>query len=316
VAVSRVVRDVARFGCALADVAIPFFEARGQVDGPRACLLAGIHGCEYSSIAAVIRFMRSLDDISVAGSVIAVPVANPDSFWTRTPFVSRRDGKNLNRCFPGDPSGTYSEALADALLTRFIRGSDLVIDLHGGDMVEALEPFAIYDEGPAEERARELATAFGLPWVVRIERGEAPVAGTTSGAAAGEGIPGVIAEVGGRGLLEEDAVEAHVRGVQRVLARAGVLASAPVGELPPQQSVARFVWLRSRAAGWWQPAVGAGDLIAAGALLGTVSDLHGDELERIAAPEHAVVLFVTSSPAVGADGLLVGLGAGLAPIPA
>ena len=45
----------------LAELELPCFEARGDSDGPHLCLLAGIHGGEYSSIAAVVRFMNALD---------------------------------------------------------------------------------------------------------------------------------------------------------------------------------------------------------------------------------------------------------------
>jgi hypothetical protein len=48
--------------------------------------------------------------------------------------------------------------------------------------------------------------------------------------------------------------------------------------------------------------------------LGTVKNLFGDVLEEVIAPDEGVVLFQTSSPAVGADGLLLGLGAALATI--
>ena len=40
----------------LADLEWPVFEATGARDGPRVCLLAGVHGCEYSSIAALVAF--------------------------------------------------------------------------------------------------------------------------------------------------------------------------------------------------------------------------------------------------------------------
>ncbi len=62
------------------------------------------------------------------------------------------DGKNLNRQFPGDPNGSYSQILAHALFEQLIRPADFVIDLHGGDMTEALEPFTIYEESPVQER--------------------------------------------------------------------------------------------------------------------------------------------------------------------
>jgi uncharacterized protein len=49
-----------------------------------------------------------------------------------------------------------------------------------------------------------------------------------------------------------------------------------------------------------------------GQVLGTVRDLWGDVHEEIQAPRDGVVLFVTTSPAVSDDGLLLGLGAELA----
>jgi hypothetical protein len=50
---------------------------------------------------------------------------------------------------------------------------------------------------------------------------------------------------------------------------------------------------------------------AGGAELGTLSDPFGVVVEHVTAPEEGVVLFLTSSPAVAADGILLGLGAGL-----
>ena len=46
------------------------------------------------------------------GRVRAVPVLNLPAFRARSPFVVPDDGKNLNRCFPGDASGTLAERLA------------------------------------------------------------------------------------------------------------------------------------------------------------------------------------------------------------
>ena len=76
----------------------------------------------------------------------------------------------------------------------------------------------------------------------------------------------------------------------------------------------RFLWLRCASAGWWEPAVGAGDEVHAGAIVGRVKSLWGDVLEEIRAPEDGVVLFLTTSAAVADDGLLLGLGAGLTPV--
>jgi hypothetical protein len=151
----------------LSEIELPCFEAAGASDGPHLCLLGGIHGGEYSSIAAVVRFMQALDTSGLSGRITAVPIVSMSSFRARTAFVVPEDGKNLNRCFPGSRDGTFADALAWHVFRELIEPSDALIDLHGGDMVEALEPFAIYDESPVEDRARALAIAFGLPYVVR-----------------------------------------------------------------------------------------------------------------------------------------------------
>jgi hypothetical protein len=47
-----------------------------------------------------------------------------------------------------------------------------------------------------------------------------------------------------------------------------------------------------------------------GQVFGTVSTLDGAQVqETITAPSDGVIIFLTSSPAVAADGLLLGLGA-------
>ncbi len=299
---------------ALRDYEWPCFHARGAHDGPHLVVIAGIHGCEYSPIRGAVELMRGLDPATLTGAVTTVPIVNVASFRQRTPFVSPADGKNLNRCFPGDPDGTYSDQLAHHVFTELISPADELIDLHGGDMVEALEPFALYDGSPVEATARAMAVAFGLPYIVRTEREGAPIGGTTSAAAADVGVAGITAEVGGCGLLEADAVAAHVRGCRNTMRRLGMLAGAVEPAPQPQHMVERFIWLRCREGGWWQPSVQVGDEVPAGGRLGAVLDPFGDELEVIEAPEAGVPLFITSSPAVADDGLLLGLGAGITPL--
>ncbi len=296
----------------LAGLAVPFVEVTGSADGPLLTVVSGVHGCEYASMEGVRRWTRALATRELRGRVRAVPVLNMTAFAARTPFVVPEDGKNLNRCFPGDPAGTLADRLAYDTFTQLISGSDAVIDAHCGDMVEALQPFALYEAGPAEDKARDLATAYGLPYVIRQVAGpDRAVAGTTSGAAAEAGIPAITAEAGGCGLVEEHAVRMHVAGLDGVLALLGMTDTGPQSVPGPSPShLGRFLWLRCQDAGWWEPAVRAGDSVAEGQVIGTVTTLDGAQvLESITAPADGVVIFLTSSPAVGADGLLLGLGA-------
>ena len=295
---------------ALAGLSHPAFEAVGAADGPHLALIGGVHGCEYSSIAAVGHFMRNLDPQTLRGRITAVPVVNLSTFRARSAFVTPEDGKNLNRCFPGDPNGSYSDVLAHAIFTEVIAPADVLVDLHGGDLVEALEPFSIYAESAVEERSLEIASAFGLPYVVREPRSEAALGGMTCIAAAEAGIPAIIAEAGGCGLLDEDAVMLLADGVGNVLRLLGMLPGEPA-PTTGQRRVGSFVWLRCASEGWWDAEVRVGDEVAADGLLGRVRDLWGEELEEVCAPADGVVLFLTSSPAVAAGGLLLGLGAEL-----
>lgn len=291
----------------------PAVRITGSRPGPHLTLLAGVHGCEYSSIAGLRAFIATVDPRCVSGTVLAVPIVNLSSFLGRTPFVVPEDGKNLNRCFPGSPHGTAAERLAYDVTEQLIAGSDAVVDMHAGDQVEALEPFVLYDSGPAQAQARAMAAAYGVGYVISQQGGaDGAVTGSTSRAAAAMGIPAIIAEAGGCGLVTEDAVEAHRRGVCGVMESLGMLpASRP---RPAPVELDSFLWLRCSRPGWWAPVVDVGDPVSAGDLLGIVSSLDGSaELERILAPVPGVPMFITTSPAVQADGLLLGLGASSLP---
>lgn len=295
---------------ALAGYEWPYFAISGAHDGPTLALIAGIHGAEYPPIAAVMRFCRELDPARLRGRVIGVPVVNLPAFWERTPFICPRDGKNPNRVFPGRRDGSFSEAFAYHVFETVIRRGDALVDLHGGDLVEDLVPFSLVQETGRESldrRSLELATAFALPYVVVQAPAGGPIAGTTNGAAAREGIPAVIAEAGGVGQLQPEAVELHLRGIVRVLQQLGMLDGDPA-PLPEPTMIREFLWVRAERGGFFQKAVGAGDRLSAGQSLGTMADLWGDPVGEVRSPVDGVALFITTSPAVSDGGLLIGIG--------
>src|SRR6201996_155196 len=148
---------VERRAIELAGLAVPFVEVTGAPGGPTLTVIAGVHGCEYASMGGGRRRLRGLEGRALRGRVRAVPVLNVTAFAARSPFVVPEDGKNLNRAFPGDPDGTLADRLAYDAFNQLISGSDAYVDAHCGDMVEALEPFALYEAGAAQDMARELA---------------------------------------------------------------------------------------------------------------------------------------------------------------
>jgi uncharacterized protein len=286
---------------------IPYVNVIGEAgEGPHLTVIAGVHGTEYTSIAAARELLAELRPAELSGAVTVAPLINLPAFWARTPFVVPLDGKNLNRSFPGDPRGSAADRIAAAVTEELIKGSDYVIDLHAGDLPEALEPFVFYDASPVERQARELALAYGLGHLVRQSSDGRTVTGSTSAAAADLGIPSFTAESGECGILARDAVDRHLRGLRNVLRRLRLLPGDAVAFDHPVEHDG-WIWMRTTDAGWWQPAIATGTPVAEGDLLGTVAPVIGGTPTRIIAPAAGVPLFITSSPAVSADGLLLGL---------
>jgi uncharacterized protein len=322
-------------GVALAkDEPRPVISITGAKTGPVLFVNAGVHGGEYPAIEAVIRLSNTLDPKKIAGTVILMPVMNLPAFRARTPFVCPIDNVNPNRVFPGDPTGSYSEQMTHALINQFIVHADAYVDLHGGDIPEALVPFVICrsEDGLADSKARdvaarskEMALAFELPYVLTVSKPVQPSKGHRAGAgglssyaaAAEKGVPSILAEAGGVGQMQEDAVALLVRGVINVMRHLDMLDAEGAGQ--NKRSVAekaaattiltKFEWLYAKHEGIWDPKVAPGDLVKKGQEIGTVRDLFGDTLEKIVSPVNGVILFLTINPSVLENGLLMGIGA-------
>lgn len=302
--------EVALPGEALSEERWPVTTVAGSAPGPVLFINAGIHGGEYPAIETVICLGKSLRPEGLAGTVVLMPVVNLPAFWERSMFVCPVDNLNPNRVFPGDPNGTYTEQLIHALTSEFIARADLYIDLHGGDIVEALEPFAICQRGDQEanRKAAELAEAFGLPNLLVVDRPVQPAKGTLSFVAATElGVPAFIAEAGGVGQLEEEAVTLLTNGVFRVLGHLGMFEER-VPTAAPSVRLTKFKWLYSEQAGMFYPTISTNDQVEVGQTVGTIGSLLGETIEEVTSPVAGRVLFLTTSPAVKEGGLLMGIG--------
>lgn len=264
-----------------ATVEVPVVLNHGRLPGLRVAVTSGIHGAEYVSIAAHRRVAMELDPATMAGSLVSVLVASPAAFAARSIYVNPLDGKNLNRVFPGDPNGTASQRLARWIHDAVMTGSDAFMDMHCGDMNEALVPFNGLEETgdrARDERARAMAAAYGLDYLV-----VGPLPGSTTTAATALGMPALLAEVGGQGLWPEADVARHAAGLRRTLAVLGLRDGS--GDPAPgvQRRLEDDVWLRSSTNGFWHPSVAVGDHVRAGDRVGEVQDAFGTALEVVTA---------------------------------
>ena len=100
--------------------------------GERGALItAGIHGDEGPWGGwAINKLLQSIDESDVDGLIRVVPLSNPLAMQAdkRNAPVDQLD---LNRVFPGDPTGSYTERVAHILATAALENIDYVVDLHG-----------------------------------------------------------------------------------------------------------------------------------------------------------------------------------------
>jgi predicted deacylase len=89
----------------------------------------------------------------------------------------------------------------------------------------------------------------------------------------------------------------NVRGAFRVMRHLGMVPGTP-------ELVANPKWIEpsevlySPESGLWYPSVRPNDSVAAGALLGRVTDYFGKELAEVRAPFAGLVIYVVASPAM------------------
>lgn len=277
------------------DLEFPIFLINGAQAGPTLSVTAGIHGAEYASVEAALRLGRTLNPDELRGRVIVCPIANPPAFTARSIYITPPDGKNLNRQFPGQAQGTFSQALAHWLFTEIIQRGDAYVDLHGGDMIEALVPFVIHfrtNKAALDGAAAAMAQSFGIHYVLQ---GETP--GSTYASAAAAGIPAILAEAGGQGIWTEDTVGLLQTGVRRVMAHLEML-GAPTPAPEPPVILEHWAWLRSEVDGVFYPTVQVGERVRAGQDLGRVADVFGNTLQSLTAPIEGTILFLVSSLAM------------------
>jgi predicted deacylase len=282
---------------------IPVTIVTGVNDGPVLALTAGLHGSEPSPSLALQRVREELDPAKLSGTVILVQIANVPSFAHRTIYYGPWDRKNLNRVFPGKADGTGSERIAHAITTQVIDRCDYLIDMHSGDGNEALRPYSYWNklglDDAVDQKARELALAFGIDHIV-IDPGRPRDLNASvfcSNTAHQRGKPAVTTEAGEVGVPSDDMVMMNVRGAFGVMRWLGMVPG-------PKQQVENPKWLEpsevlySPESGLWYPAVSPNQQVAAGALLGKLTDYFGEPVGEVRAPFGGVILYVVASPAM------------------
>lgn len=259
----------------------PVLIVNGAQPGPVLCLTAAIHGDELNGIEIIRRVMYNLDPKILAGAVIGVPIVNLQGFHRSSRYLT--DRRDLNRFFPGNPSGSSASRIAYSFFEEVIRHCDALVDLHTGSFHRTNMPQLRGDL--RDPQVVQLTQGFGGTVVLQSEG----ASGTLRRAAVDAGIPAVTLEAGESMRLQEQAVEHGVNGLTTLMSKMGMIDRFSFwGD--PEPVYHNSIWIRADQGGILFSNVELGERVNKGDLLGEVTDPITNIKKGIVAPRKGRVI--------------------------
>ena len=252
-------------------IPIPIVQIKNG-EGPTILLMAGNHGDEYEGQVAVTRLAKDLEPEMINGRVILLPMANfpaAQAGYRTSPI----DDGNLNRSFPGDPSGNVTQVIAHYIESVLMKIADYAIDLHSGGSSLHYVPTVLYGDREDDHEMAEvlrLTQAFAAPYALHFRRSGDIV---STAAARRQGTIAITVEMGGSGTVTPYALKVTREGIERVMVEFGILKESNLGA-PGNTRVLRLTgqnnYLYARHEGLFEPAAEIGDDIEKGQIAGWI----------------------------------------------
>jgi predicted deacylase len=270
-------------------VQIPIHIRRAAEQGPVVFVTAALHGDEINGTGAIRQLIQDTEFELVRGSVIFVPVLNLLAFDRHSRYLP--DRRDLNRSFPGSASGSLAGRMARTIFDEIVSRCDYGIDLHTAAVRRTNYPNVRGDL--SEPQVRRMAEAFGCEVIID---GKGPK-GSFRREACAAGCPTIIMEGGEVWKVEPGIVETAVRGIKNVLRELKMIDGAM--ESPDYQvAIKSSKWIRAERGGFLHFHVKPGDIIEQNQPLATNTTLLGRERSMLHAPFDAVVIGMSTLPAV------------------
>ena len=236
--------------------------------GPTVLFTGGIHGDEYEGQIAISRLALDLDPAQIQGRVILMPMVNVPAALNDT-RLNPVDGWDINRCFPGDPRGTFSPMLAHFLDAVILPMVDVSVDLHtAGHSNESVPSSSMHylPDPAARQRTLDAAAAFGAPYNVVF--GGVDEGGTLTSSVERRGILSLGTELGGWGRVSIEGMRIARRGLLNTLRHFGLMEGAPETSQRNGSAGTRHTmvlgpeyYVRAPADGVFEPCRPAGELV-------------------------------------------------------
>lgn len=277
-------------------LSMPVVVINGKHPGPTVWLSGAIHGDELNGVEVVRRVLPRIDQRTLRGAIIAVPVVNVFGFVEQSRYLP--DGRDLNRSFPGSPRGSMASQLAALFMKEVVMQCDLGIDMHTAAAHRTNVPQirAYVDDEPT----LTLARAFGAPYIIDARLRD----GSVRAAAMKRGIKVLLYEAGQIHRFDEEAIESGVNGVLRVL-EAMDMGTWETPSFKAPREIRATRWVRARRSGLMQLDVELSNAVTQGDVIGSISDALGNRAARITASSSGHVIALNQNPLVSQGDALV-----------
>jgi predicted deacylase len=264
-----------------ASIPTPVLVAEGTEPGPTLCVTAAVHGDEINGIETVRQLMYSINPERLKGRLIGVPIVNIQAFERHSRYLP--DRRDLNRYFPGNPTGSSASRIANSFFENVVRRCDALVDLHTGSFHRTNLPQLRADLD--HPKVVEITKGFGSTVILHNTGSE----GTLRVAAVAAGIPAVTLEAGEPLRIDEKAVKHSTKSLLTLMDELGMYKNRSFwGNPEPTYYSSR--WVRANTGGMLLGEAKLGRRVNAGDLLGYVVDPITNTRQALLAPEDGRII--------------------------
>ena len=273
-------------------VNVPIIIERSKKPGPTVLFTAGIHGDEVNGVEIVRQIIAKGINKPKCGTIICMPVINIFGFINlKREFP---DGRDLNRVFPGSPTGSLAGRVAHKLMEEIIPKVDLIMDFHTGGSGRFNAPQLRYSKD--NRQLNDLAKVFGAPFVLYSKN----LSKSFRTACYKLGKPLLLFEGGKSFHIDDVVTNSGVNGSKRILKHLGMLKTTFKSSNPKKECV--FIneskWLRAKFSGMFKASIPMAAYVKKNDVLGNITDPYGKFNYFVKASNSGYIINVNESPIV------------------
>lgn len=308
---NKVRKEILKFKYETEDIIFPVAYIEGESKGPALAIIGGMHGSEFCGIEAPIRLLKDIEanKLKIKGKLIITTIYNVPAFRENVAFVSPIDNKNPLRLFPGEEKGTYTEVMNYYFWNEVLKDIDYCIELHGGDIPEKIANciyVPIVGDDKTDSISRKMAEVYNIKYIIDTEMNKENKYGGAYSRLAFKGVPSILTEAGGNGLLDDINTKVHYDGIKNIMIYLNMLENEKLKDTEERVILNYAGSIKSDIDfGMWYPLVDTGDFVKEGDTLGEIRDYFGDKIKDIKATYDGIVCILKTSPSLKKDDSLI-----------